>query len=145
MDEKYRLKTITRFNTKYKVDEATGCWLWTAGKGGGDYGIFSMNRDAIIAYRAAYILFKGDIPPFENVRHTCGNAMCVNPDHLYIANYSVVEYTNLSKKTRALIDALKVAVKETYGENATDSMIVDFMAELIEGNFITSTLIQYYK
>jgi len=34
------------------------------------------------AHRASYQLFVGPIPAHSQVRQTCGNRLCINPDHL---------------------------------------------------------------
>jgi hypothetical protein len=31
---------------------------------------------------ASYIAFFGEIPPKSLVRQTCGNRLCINPEHL---------------------------------------------------------------
>jgi hypothetical protein len=33
---------------------------------------------------ASYIAFFGEIPPKTLVRQTCGNRLCINPDHLEV-------------------------------------------------------------
>jgi len=59
------------------------CWNWTGYISKSGYGRFKLNEKYDIAHRAAYILWKGDIPPKMVVRHTCRNK-CVNPAHLQI-------------------------------------------------------------
>lgn len=36
----------------------------------------------VYAYRLAYQIFVGPIPPYHEVDHLCSNHRCVNPDHL---------------------------------------------------------------
>ena len=37
----------------------------------------------MIASRASYLAYNGDLPPGMNILHLCDNPQCVNPKHLY--------------------------------------------------------------
>lgn len=77
---------IARFHTKYQTSD--GCWLWQAGKYAKGYGMVAVGRDidgklhVEYAHRAAYVIFKGDIPEGLVVMHSCDTPACVNPEHL---------------------------------------------------------------
>lgn len=80
---------LQRFLAKIRVDDATGCWLWTGGTtsanshGAGGYGRFWLAGREILAHRAAYETYKGPIPPRWTVDHDpCNRPACVNPAHL---------------------------------------------------------------
>lgn len=80
------MNTLTRFIDKTTV--VNGCWLWTAATnghlgGGGPYGTFRLNGRLRPAHRVSFLMFRGAIPAGHVVSHTCGNALCVNPAHLY--------------------------------------------------------------
>jgi len=69
------------------------CHLWagstTSGRAAVRYGIFFAYGKRWIAHRVAYAINAGfasldDIP--ANIAHTCGNKLCVNPNHLMIAS-----------------------------------------------------------
>lgn len=60
------------------------CWLWTGGKKGKGYGVFSFMRGfgSVMAHRVSYELAKGPIPAELEIDHLCMVKPCVNPDHL---------------------------------------------------------------
>ena len=70
-----------RFHRHYRIDEGTGCWIWTGGCSAG-YGMFCMDGWMVQAHRAAYILFVGPIPEGMTLDHLCRTPLCVNHEHL---------------------------------------------------------------
>ena len=77
---------IQRFKAKYSVNQATGCWDWSASKNLG-YGQMGINLGdgkyrPLFAHRISYEIHKGDIPENLVIDHICRNRGCVNPDHL---------------------------------------------------------------
>lgn len=62
-------------------DPNTGCWYWGGYLTKDGYGMFKMGGRMELAHRAAYKLFKGDIPPETELDHLCRERSCVNPDH----------------------------------------------------------------
>lgn len=75
------------FMANVSIDES-GCWLWTGyvpkhGKRAG-YGEFDLKSGRrMLAHRAAYLIFRGEITK-PCVCHTCDVPQCVNPDHLWL-------------------------------------------------------------
>lgn len=66
-----------------KTRRKSGCWDWT-GAAKDLYGAFQITPEQgpIRAHRAAWLLFRGDIPDGLAVDHLCRRPICVNPDHL---------------------------------------------------------------
>lgn len=65
-----------------KVDETSGCWLWTAYRGQDGYGRFKVDQRAVLAHRFAYEALVGPIPEGLDIDHLCRVRQCVNPKHL---------------------------------------------------------------
>ena len=65
-----------------KVNKTPDCWLWTGGKTGHGYGVFSLHGRDVRAHRAAYEFLVGAIPSGLVIDHLCRVPACVNPEHL---------------------------------------------------------------
>jgi len=75
-------KDQRRFDAKIKLDDATGCWLWTGSDNGKGYGRFKYQGVGYRAHRLAWTLAKGPIPDGLQIDHLCRVRGCVNPDHM---------------------------------------------------------------
>jgi hypothetical protein len=63
-----------------KVDRSGECWMWTARRNGGGYGIHRRQ----LAHRVSWELHVGAIPDGMCICHRCDTPACVNPVHLFL-------------------------------------------------------------
>ena len=81
-----------------------GCWIWNRYYDAAGYGAFALRgrknevkdyfsryaTTMILAHKAAWIIWNGDIPDDKQVIHTCGRKDCVNPKHLRLATWKEI-------------------------------------------------------
>jgi hypothetical protein len=72
-----------RVRDRVELDEKTGCWNW---KGSAKKGVLTLSLlgERRSALRASWVAFRGEIAAGQHVTRTCGNALCVNPEHLQL-------------------------------------------------------------
>ena len=87
---------IERFMKRVRVDDATGCWLWTGALQPSGYGAFSVTavNGRRRAHRWSYEYHRGPVPEGLTIDHLCHDRRtchggpsclhrrCVNPAHL---------------------------------------------------------------
>jgi HNH endonuclease len=72
-----------RFWSKVRVEETTGCWVWTASRSSKRYGWFTHWRGrSRYAHRVAWEELVAPIPAGLQLDHLCRNPPCCNPAHL---------------------------------------------------------------
>lgn len=73
---------ISRFATRFVVDQASGCWLWTGRKMSEGYGMITVSGRSQLAHRISFELYRGPIAAGLVIDHLCSVRACVNPNHL---------------------------------------------------------------
>jgi hypothetical protein len=132
-----------RFDSKWKLDEATGCWLWTRAKVRRTHNyeqpiIGTWRSRTENAHRISWMLHRGDIPNGLHVLHRCDNPICVNPEHLFLGTHRdnmadmIAKGRNCSKLTAEKV--LEIRRRYDAGERPKD-MAVEYG--------VTPTLIVY--
>ena len=59
-----------------------GCWLWTGSTVNG-FGMMNVDGFSVYTHRLAYELSIGEPLPLRmQIRHTCHQRLCCNPEHL---------------------------------------------------------------
>jgi len=71
---------IQKLRFQSKVNKTETCWLWTANKLKGGYGLFKADKMRL-AHRVAWF-YEHESYPTGILMHTCDNPSCVNPAHL---------------------------------------------------------------
>lgn len=91
-----------RFWEKVDVGSPSECWEWTAAKDDCGYGSIgqTQTRKIIRSHRVSYELNRGAIPEGQEVRHTCHNPGCVNPNHLIVGTHQE-NMIDMAKANRA--------------------------------------------
>ena len=72
-----------------RVKKSEGCWLWNGVRGldgicGLHFDVVDGKKVIMTAHRYMWILKHGEIPDDVVVRQSCGNGLCVNPEHLEV-------------------------------------------------------------
>ncbi|OLP56638.1 hypothetical protein BJF92_11140 [Rhizobium rhizosphaerae] len=76
-----------RIMARVRIDEETGCWIWTGptsgeeGRGAG-YPRMSLSGQTVAVHKAMWTNEHGLIPSTRELDHVCRNRLCVNPDNL---------------------------------------------------------------
>lgn len=68
------------------VQNDTGCWIWNGQISNSGYGRIMQKHDDQVkmmsAQTASYLAFFSAVPEGHLVKQSCGNRLCINPEHL---------------------------------------------------------------
>lgn len=106
-------KSVEEKLNNYKVDEATGCWIWQGQINRTGYGTVRFNNKTTTAHRAYYDYYVQPVPAELQVDHLCKVRACINPAHMEIVTpiennlrsdnpISQVMLTNICKRGHVL-------------------------------------------
>lgn len=87
IEEKYREAIKRRIQMGVQIDSTTGCWVWTKGLDSRGYPRIRHLDQILYCHRVTAFLYRDvplKLPEGVQVRHTCRNRRCVNPEHLEV-------------------------------------------------------------
>lgn len=101
VDELERIELLKASEGRYwsHVDRTGECWLWTAGRSKGGYGVFHAQKMSFNAHRVGYLLQFGVWPGAADVCHRCDTPACQRGDHLFLGD-AAVNAQDMSAKGR---------------------------------------------
>lgn len=131
---KINKEDINRFWNKVKITANINlCWIWTAAKTRGEYGVFHIKRYMYRVSRVSYYLTTGFDPSGYQICHTCDNPSCVNPNHLFLGT-PLDNVLDMMKKGRHSIDV--------YGERHGRSILTEKKVKKIRELYKTGRFYQ---
>lgn len=76
--------TNERFFSLISVDKQNECWIWRGAVDNKGYGTFIIDEEYKHTHLVAWVATMGLIGGGLCLRHTCGNRLCCNPDHMFL-------------------------------------------------------------
>ena len=115
---------VARFESKVVRDDCMpdGCHIWTAARIKSGYGRIGNNGKNVLANRASYVIYKGEISHGMQVCHKCDNPPCVNPAHLFLGTGSDNAKDSVSKGRQRNVRKTYCAQGHAF---ADDNLILD--------------------
>lgn len=105
------------------------CWVWTAGRDSGGYGMLSYKKKSERAHRVAYLLKHGKIPHGKCVLHRCDNRLCVRDAHHFIGTKTVNTADMIAKGRQA-------KGEKKWSAKLTDAKVLDLRLRYAQGEVL---------
>ena len=102
-----------------KVERVGGCWIWTGATARGRPHV-RFRGSTTSGQRASYELMVGRVPEGMNVSTTCGDRLCVNPEHLTTRSQSDIAYENVPRLAFTDRDVAAMAALYRQGFSTQD-------------------------
>ena len=74
------------FRMNVSIGGTNACWEYQGIRLQGGHGLVRVGGRNTTSNRAAWVLWRGEIPEGLWVLHTCDNGSCCNPHHLYLGD-----------------------------------------------------------
>jgi hypothetical protein len=109
-----------RFLTHFR--QSDGCWIWFGCRNRFGYGQIHYALHPcrfIMAHRASWLIFKGEIPKGIQVLHHCDIPWCISPDHLFLGTQQD-NVDDMWNKGRANVESAHHALQKLTSEQAVE-------------------------
>lgn len=88
---KRKINADRRFWEKVERGADGECWVWLGATSSRDgAGVVQRDGKRVFAHRVAWELLKGNLQPGNQLRRTCKNKLCVNPEHMTLSSTSLI-------------------------------------------------------